>query len=372
MWTSASGSRPVDVAEAVWSGFYYDGRTAHREAVRVGIAGETLRLIRADGSEKHWPIAELRQSQGTQGDRLRLEFGAEPAESLVVEGPGLAQAIQALVPSANPALKPPRNPWRGIALMVLLLAAMGAAYLLGAPLAARWLAPRVPIAWEQELGEAMVARLVRPERMCADSVAVAGVQAVLERVLGSGDRGGQTFRLFVASDTVVNAFSAPGGIVVVNAGLVRAAATPEELAMVLAHEAQHILQRHSMRAVIREIPLRLALASFGDGGMGSAAAVGGTVGMLRYRRDDEREADVQGMLMLQRANVDAAAAAKFMRALAARGRDVPRYAAYLSSHPLSERRAAELERMARGSSHAAVPLMDGVHWARVRNGCATR
>ena len=372
MWTSASGSRRVDVAEAVWSGFYYDGRTAHREPVRVGIAGETLQLIRMDGSVKHWPIAGLRQSQGAHGDRLRLEFGPEPAESLVVEGPGLAQAIQALVPSANPALKPPRNPWRAIGLMIVLLIALGAAYLLGAPLAARWLAPKVPVPWEQELGEAMVARLLRSEQMCTDSVAIAGVHAVLDRVLGTGDRGGQTFRLFVVNDTVVNAFAAPGGIVVVNAGLVRAAATPEELAMVLAHESQHILQRHSMRAVIREIPLRLALASFGDGTMGSAAAIGGTVGMLRYRRDDEREADVEGMRMLQRAQVDVEAAAKFMRVLMARGRDVPRFAAYLSSHPLSERRATELESMARASSHAAVPIMDDAQWSRVRTVCATR
>jgi Zn-dependent protease with chaperone function len=371
MWTSASVSRSMDVADVVWPGFYYDGRTAHRESVRVGIAGEHLRITRSDGAIVEWPIRALRQSQGAHGDRLRLEFGADPVESLVIEGPGLAEAISVLVPSANPGLTPARRPWRLIAGLVVLIVGAGAAYLWGAPVFARWLAPRVPVAWESELGQAVAARMLRSDSLCADSAAVGSVRAVLDRLLAAAPASPYTFRLYVVRDTTINAFAAPGGVIVINSGLLSAAHRPEELAMVLAHEAQHVLQQHSTRAAIREIPLRLALASLGDGGLGSAATVGGTLGVLRYRREDERDADLEGMRMLQRADVDGIAAARFMRTLEQRAKNVPRLAAYLSSHPISANRALALERMAREPSHETRPLMGEAEWARVRAGCGS-
>lgn len=368
MWTSASGSRAMDVVDVVWPGFYYDGRTAHREPVRVSIDGETLRIVRSDGGTMRWPIPALRQSQGAHGDRLRLEYGSDPAESIVIEGPGLAEAIQALVPSANPRLKPARRPWRLLGSLMILIVVSGGTYVVGAPAFARWLAPRVPPAWEIGLGQGLAERMQRSDSLCADSVTLAGVRSVLDRLLATAPGTPYAFRLFVTRDTLVNAFAAPGGVIVVNAGLLQAAANPEELAVVLAHEAQHVLQRHSVRAIIREIPLRLALATL-DGGVGSAASIGGTLGVLRYRRDDEREADVEGMRMLQAARVDAPAAARFMRTLEERDGGLPRFAHYLSSHPLSTRRAEELEGLAREARYDPVPLMSAAEWVRVRNGC---
>jgi beta-barrel assembly-enhancing protease len=370
MWTSVSGSRPMDVVDVVWSGFHYDGRTAHREPVRVGIAGESLRITRSDGTAFEWPIRALRQSAGADADRLRVEFGADPVESLVIEGPGLAEAIHALVPSANPSLKRARRPWRLIGLLSVIVVSCGAAYLLGAPLFADWLAPKVPVTWENQLGGAMAERMLRTDSLCTDSITLAGARSILDRMLATAPTSPYEFRLFIVQDTLINAFAAPGGVVVINSGLITATQRPEELAIVLAHEAQHVLQRHSTRAAIREIPLRLALASFGDGGMGSAAAVGGTLGVLRYRRDDERDADVEGMRMLQRASVDVVSAARFMRTLERRATDFPRFAAYLSSHPLSSQRAETLERLARESPYEPEPLMDAEHWSRVRAGCA--
>jgi hypothetical protein len=73
--------------------------------------------------------------------------------------------------------------------------------------------------------------------------------------------------------------------------------------------------------------------------------------------------------MLQAARIDAIAAARFMRILEQRSADLPRFASYLSSHPLSAGRAQELERMAGQTEYAAIPLMDAQRWSRVRAGC---
>lgn len=361
----------MDTADVVWSGFYHDGRTANREPVRVAIVGDALRLTRPDGSSLRWPVAAVRQSQGAHArEKLRLEHGSDPVESLVVEGIGLAEAIQALVPSAPPTLRGRRGSFRLIAALLLIVAGAGGAYFWGAPVFARWLAPRVPAQWESELGSAMAERIVKSERVCTDSLVVAGVRTVADRLLATVPASAYEFRVFVVRDTLVNAFAAPGGVVVVHTALLRAAASAEELAVVLAHEVQHVLQQHGTRAVIREVPLRLALTLIsGDAGIGSAASIGGMLGVLSYRRDDEREADEEGMAMLQAARVDAPAAAKFMRTLARRGGEVPRFATYLSSHPRSELRSDRLEALARAARYEPRPVMDSARWSAVQQGC---
>lgn len=318
-----------------------------------------------------WPIASLRQSQGAHGrERLRLEFGTDPVESIVVEQPGLAEAMRALAPGVNPTLRTRRDHRRLVGALLALVIVVAAGYVVGAPLFARWLAPRIPPEWEQEIGRSSVEALLKRGPMCADSVAVAGVRSVLDRLLAAAPDAPFEFTLHVSADTSVNAFAAPGGTIVVNAGLLRVAESPEELAGVLAHEVQHVLLRHSMQAVIREVPVRLAIASMtGSGGVETAANVAGTLGALKYRRDNESEADLEGQKLMLAARVDPAGAGQFMRRLESRREDAPRFATYLSSHPRTTERAAELERLAKSAPGNHEPLMDAAAWSRIRTGC---
>ena len=178
------------------------------------------------------------------------------------------------------------------------------------------------------------------------------------------------FRLFVVRDSQVNAFAAPGGFVVVNSGLVAVPATPEQFAGVLAHEIQHVVHRHSTRAVIREAPLRLALSALSDGsGVETAAEVLGTLGALRYQRDDETEADREGMRLLEAARVDPGEMVAFMRTLETNRGGGPRMVSYLSSHPPTADRIAALEGMVPRGGVASSPLMDPRAWQRVRASC---
>ena len=70
-----------------------------------------------------------------------------------------------------------------------------------------------------------------------------------------------TFQVYVANHEMINAFAAPGGYVVVNAGLLRATSNPEELSGVLAHEIAHVTNQHGTRSALRQIPIRLILAA---------------------------------------------------------------------------------------------------------------
>ena len=68
----------------------------------------------------------------------------------------------------------------------------------------------------------------------------------------------RTIRAFVVDRKQVNAFAAPGGHVVLFRGLIEQAGNPEEVAGVLAHEIQHVAQRHATRALEASTGLLLA------------------------------------------------------------------------------------------------------------------
>ena len=68
-----------------WEGLYYDGRTAARESVTLSLEGTRLRIRRSDGSTVLWPLSLIRQTQGSLStEQIRLEFGDEPTQALLV------------------------------------------------------------------------------------------------------------------------------------------------------------------------------------------------------------------------------------------------------------------------------------------------
>src|SRR5207302_1800985 len=102
-------------------------------------------------------------------------------------------------------------------------------------------------------------------------------------------------------DGTVNAFAVPGGQVVLLRGLVERTRTPEELAGVLAHELQHVIQRHATRLLLQHASTGLVLVAVsGDitGAMAYGIESARMLGTLRYSRHLESEADVEGLRML--------------------------------------------------------------------------
>jgi predicted Zn-dependent protease len=189
---------------------------------------------------------------------------------------------------------------------------------------------------------------------------------------GRGDR--YTFHVTVIDDSLVNAMAAPGGQLVFFHGLLDAAATPEELAGVVAHEVQHVVLRHGTAGILRQIPLRLLVAAVtGGGGIGDhAIGAAATLGTLAYARGDEESADREGMRMLQAARVGTDGMVSFMGKLASLNgvEGDPGLANYLSTHPASADRARVLAELATAVRYSAVPLLSEAEWAAVRAPCA--
>ena len=360
----------ANLTDARWAGFLYDGRAEDRIPVTVAIERDGLRVQRADGASEHWPIGGVRQSQTGFSDRMvKLEYGSDPLQALFVEQTGFADALRTAFPAAARTRQRNLLSSRGIIAGVAAIGVVLLAALMGANTAADWLARKAPPAWEASLGEDVAMRFAPPSQQCTDSAGLAAVRGVLDRLIAAAPPSPYTFRLVVLRDSSINAFAAPGGFVAVNSGLLKAAKTPEELAGVLAHEAQHVLHRHSTRAIVREAPIRIGLALlFGGTSVEGLAGIIGSLGALSYRRGDESEADRDGIRLMQAARIEDDGMVSFMRTLAAANANAPRLVSYLSSHPDTDARVAELERLTQ-ASQSATPLMDDATWARVKAMC---
>jgi predicted Zn-dependent protease len=146
----------------------------------------------------------------------------------------------------------------------------------------------------------------------------------------------------VANYREINAFALPGGPVWINRGAIAAAATEAQFASVLAHEIAHIAQRHAANQITKNLVangmLGLLGAMLGNGGGArtagiAAQALAGSY-MLKFSRDDEREADRVGAQIMERAGYDPREMIAFMETLRrAQGRDPGSVAVFLSSHP---------------------------------------
>jgi predicted Zn-dependent protease len=157
------------------------------------------------------------------------------------------------------------------------------------------------------------------------------------------------FEFHIAQDKTINAFALPGGIVVVNSGLIAATRRPEELAGVLAHEIQHVEQRHSLRAAFKQLGLRglwaLVTGDIGSSVLGQTAL---QLTALKFSRDDEASADANGFDALVTHRIDPRGMLDFFQTMEqAQGSQPP---AFLSTHP-ADREREELLRTKLESVH---------------------
>lgn len=361
-----------------WSGAYIDGRSAARQRATIHLTPTGLHVATEDGGSFWWPYGEVRQTQGFYaGEEVRLERGEAPAPALLVPDTRFLTALRAVATASAARFHDPgRRRWRGPATVAAALAvvvAIPVLYLWVIPVLAALAATRVPVSWEERLGQGVVDHLAPASKRCADPGRVARVEELVRMLTAAAPREPYTFRVIVVDDRAVNALAAPGGSIVVFLGLLERTRRPEELAGVLAHEVQHVLRRHATRALLQRASISLLASALagdptGAGGFGLEGAQ--TLGALAYSREFEAEADREGMRMLARAGIDPTGMIEFFEALLKDGGKTPGLARYLSTHPSLEERVAALRALARESPGRRVPLFPGYDWHDMTRICA--
>lgn len=282
-----------------------------------------------------------------------------------VAGSQLAGAFQRLAIHAKRQGKR-RTRWAACLTLAAALSA-GVVYLAG-PLvvhASLWL---LPVSLDRRLGDLAYANMEKAGPTVSDAVVVSAVQAVVDRLQPHAGAPEFEFRVSVVEAPLRNAYCLPGGRIVVYTGLIAHAQRPAHLAGVLAHEIAHATHRHGMSRLVRAAGVvALFQLALGDlAGLGAIAAELAQTGLiLSYGREQETEADLEGIRLLHASGIDPRGLGEFFELIEQEQGDAGEGLTWLSSHPqLPQRRLAlEQRRLALGPSEKQ-PF--GFDWQKIR------
>ena len=331
----------------------------------AGDSGLRVKTAEINDGTPLWSAIDLAKS-GWDGLQLRLEWkGAAGTYSLAT---GDAEAIAAIrrfsagkseVNTARPdaATRAWSNSliWGTVMFPLLLLVVIAWQH----QRIADWAVDLIPVEQETKLGEIIFSQ------QKANLKLVEGESLAMVRDIGGKlTRDSRyKFQFFVTEDKAVNAYAMPGGYVVVHTGLLQLADTAEEVAGVLAHEVQHVEQRHSLRGMAQSLGLYAGLSVlFGD--LSGLASLGGDLLKLKFSRDHETEADREGLKALVAQKINPSGMRDFFGKMAAQSKlDL----GFLSTHPASDERMADMDRLIKAlpdEAQKAAPL--AVDYAAVK------
>ena len=217
----------------------------------------------------------------------------------------------------------------------------------------------ISVSQEIELGREAQRQVKGKVPQLTDAPVVSYIQSLGGRLTPHAGGPRYPYSFSVANYREINAFALPGGPVWINRGTIAAAKNEAQVVSVLAHEIAHISQRHAAdqltKGLVANGVLGLLGAMLGNDGAARAAQVaaqamaGGY--MLKFSRDDEREADRVGARIMRKAGWDAREMIAFMEILRQRqGRDPSSVEVFLSSHPGPAERAQSLRTELGGAS----------------------
>jgi len=221
----------------------------------------------------------------------------------------------------------------------------------GIPALSARVANAIPISTEEALAEGGLQALEQLKLFSStelDADTLSRLDTLFSAVTESSP-GGYRYRLLVRKSERLgaNAFALPSGIIILTDGLVNLAENDIELTAILAHEIGHVVNRHSLRALLQNSAVGLLIASV-TGDIVSITSLSASLptllAQMRYSRGFEAEADRYALSFLKQRDIPIRHFADFLTRLEQSHSKSPKMPAYLNTHPDTIKRIRLLEK----------------------------
>lgn len=172
------------------------------------------------------------------------------------------------------------------------------------------------------------------------------------------------FRVEIDDSDIANAMALPGGLIIVTSGLLNQVESENELAFVLGHELGHFKNRDHLRALGRGTLMGLFYAVVL--GRGDASGVGiriADVTLRGFSRGQESDADAFGLELVNAEYGHVNQSWRLFERWSIQGDAMARIVTYLSTHPDSGERVAELKSLADREGWATDGHVRPLNWA---------
>lgn len=319
---------------------YLDGVTPVKKNAYVKIIPGALAISLESGPEQKTPLDHWLLSS------IEIEV-IRDHEIYVFSDPSRTQRIEVVDPAAISALLKIKKVnyfdyYSGIGLKIVaflgLVIVMAVLFWKLSPKISSHLSKRIPIDVELKLRPYLSAQIGKLR--CQSPEADKALTKILD-FLQHGDAEPFPAEISLGNQKAVNAFAYPGGTILVTQGLVGKAKSQEALIGIIAHELQHLKERHIAAAIIRGSLLTL-IWSVALGDFSGVFVVDPStlyqIASLQFSRNDEAEADLKGAEMLAKKGIAVLPMINFLEVDLTNGKKMD-HLEFLSSHPLKNRGA---------------------------------
>lgn len=209
---------------------------------------------------------------------------------------------------------------------------------------------------EVPLGLAVTGRLLGGVRLDRDAAANRRVNLIGRWLADHSPRPDLPWTFGLLDSTEVNAYSAPGGMILMTRAMYDQLQSDDEIAAVLAHEVAHVVSRDLYRVIQKQKRFELVgLLALGNSGLGESSSAimnmlgayvainGGQVVLAKFDQDVEYRSDRDALTLLARAGYSPLAMYGVMQQLVSFGTRSTAVTQLLKSHPSPERRLDMLE-----------------------------
>ncbi|WP_353084539.1 M48 family metallopeptidase [Flavobacterium sp.] len=171
-----------------------------------------------------------------------------------------------------------------------------------------------------------------------------------------------SLKIHIVKNDEVNAFALPNKHLVIYTGLLLDCKKQEAVQGVIGHEIAHIENNHVMKKLSKEVGLTVLLtaASGGKGGE-IIKEIFKTLSSSAYDRTLEKEADMESVNYLLKANINPEPMADFMFQLAQQ-EALPNAFSWISTHPESEERAKYILDYLKGKKYQNKQSISETNW----------
>ena len=333
---------------------YFDGETSRDNKVLISLEPQGLIITGDTVSAQTWSLSGLRAIDPPHaGHSLRLAYHRQPGARLIISDQGFTEQLLVQAPH----LKGGFNPKHALRLFLWIgggLSILAGLIYLTLSFAPQKLAVLLPDEWSRRVGEQMEASLVERAKICQTSAGNKAIAAMLAK-LAEGNPDMPPLRIRIYDIPIVNAFALPGGRIVLTRGLLKSAATPVEVAGVLAHEIGHVAYHHPEAQLVRIAGVQVLLSiATGTAGGTNASSLAGLAAILKSSRDAEHEADSYAVAILSAARVDPLGLKHFFEKIMTEegkssGGTMSRLGTAFSTHPVTSERIGLIQPLPAGT-----------------------
>jgi len=225
-----------------------------------------------------------------------------------------------------------------------------------APLTERKQLILIPESSEMKLGEDAFKKIIRESKLSNNQALINQVKKVGSKLAKATNRTNYKWEFIVIEDdSTANAFCLPGGKIGIYTGILQYTKDEKGLAAVIGHEVGHAIARHgaermstALLAQAGQIALNL-IVDVDDPmvleALNKAYGLGTEIGViLPFSRKQELEADRIGAGLMDQAGYKPIGALEFWKRMK-QGRQREQPLVYLSTHPVDDKRIAEIEKI---------------------------